>query len=122
MLLVGLGGTACSEDTDAPSRAGSMEAFCTTFPGFTYDIPEAAAVFEEVGPLPNMSESARMGMQFIIDNAEELDRESDVFGDRAKFERLFGKEAPRHYLALLKWSGRACAKDLLESQFEESTQ
>lgn len=120
LLLVGLGVTACGGDTDAPSKQGSLAAFCEVFPGFGYNddhqILDVAAQLEEIGPLPEMPEAARKGLEFIVANAEELDRVSDTFTDQKAFEAVFGKESTTQYLALLNWSGPACQQELLDSQ------
>jgi hypothetical protein len=121
-LLVGIGVSACGGDTDAPSKEGSIKAFCEVFPGFGYNddhqILDVAAQLEEIGPLPGMPEAARKGLEFIVANAEQLDRVSDTFTDRKAFEAVFGKQSTTQYLALLHWSGPACGQELLDSQLQ----
>jgi hypothetical protein len=125
VLLVGVGVAACGGDTDAPSKEGSLTAFCEVFPGFGFNddhqILDVAAQLDEIGPLPDMPEEARRGLEFVDANADKLDRASGTLGDEKAFRRVFGDDAADQLSALWTWSGPACAKDLVDSQLQKST-
>jgi hypothetical protein len=122
VLLVGVGAAACGGDTDAPSNEGSLTAFCEVFPGSGFNdhhqILQVAAELGEIGPLPDMPEEARRGLEFFVDNADRLDESSNPFADEKAFRKAFGNDAATQMEALWEWSGPACEKELVDSQLQ----
>ena len=115
LLFVGFGATACggSDGSGAPEDA-SKDEFCQSFLALDEDanVADTAEAFKKVGTPSDISDDARKGFEFIIDNAKKLDDLGDTGDDAAAVEKEFGKDAASQTIAFGQYVVSTCMGDM----------
>ena len=117
LLLVAGTATACGGDDGggAPEEA-SVEEFCKPFTDAQADadakVADVADKLKEVGTPKDIPDDARKGFEFLVDNAEDLDKNSDDLDDEEAFKDKYGDEEFKQIEAFIKYLGKTCVPEL----------
>ena len=108
LLLVAGIATACGGDDggDAPEEV-SVEEFCEPFKELKADTKpdELADQLKDVGTPKDIPDDARKGFEFLIDNAEDLDEDSENLDDEQAFKDKYGDEEFAEVEAFIEYCG-----------------
>jgi hypothetical protein len=94
--------------SDAPTEP-SVEQFCKSLDELTADAKVEGAVdgLEAADPPEDIPDDARKGFEFLVDNAEDLDKNIESL-DEQGFKDKYGDEAFAQVEALFEYYGKTC--------------
>ena len=115
LLLVAGTATACGGDGGdaggAPEDA-SVEEFCKPFTDAQADedakVADVADELNHVGTPEDIPDDARKGFEFLIDNAEDLDKNGDDLDDEEAFKDKYGDDAFAQIEAFIDYLAKTC--------------
>ena len=117
LLLVAGTATACGGDGGdaggAPEDA-SVEEFCKPFTDAADDakVGDVADELRDVGTPEDIPDDARKGFEFLIENAEDLDKNQETLDDEEAFKDKYGDDEFAQIEAFIEYLGKTCVPEL----------
>ena len=123
LLLVAGTATGCGDDGGgggggaggAPEDA-SVEDFCKPFTDAENDedakVADVADDLKDVGTPKDIPDDARQGFEFLIENAEDLDKNSEDLDDEQAFKDKYGDDEFKQIEAFITYLATTCAPEL----------
>ena len=106
----------CGDDGGGAPEEASVEEFCKPFTDAQADadakVADVADELKEVGTPKDIPDDARKGFEFLIDNAEDLDKNSDDLDDEEAFKDKYGDEEFAQIEAFIEYLAKTCVPEL----------
>jgi hypothetical protein len=122
LLLVAGTAAACGDDGGGGGGAGgapkdaAVEDFCKPFADASTDddakVSDVTDKLKDVGTPKDMPDDARKGFEFLVEKAEELDKNSDDLDDEEAFKKKYGEDEFAQIEAFIKYYAKTCAPEL----------
>ena len=127
LLLIAGMTTACGGDdgAGAPEDA-SVDEFCKPFTDAQADddakVADVADELNQVGTPEDIPDDARKGFEFLIDNAEDLDKTGDDLDDEEAFKDKYGDDASAQIEAFIDYLAKTCVPEVPTSELPTPTE